>query len=81
MDPLNAVFIQKQPVIYLKINQIKGTGGLVDFLDIHPDISINTIHKRYNEVHFFDRYYNKGLEFYRLNLLIKQQIRYLVFFI
>jgi hypothetical protein len=73
LDLLNAVFIKKQPVFYLKF-VTKGTGGLVDFLDVHPGISINIIKKRYNEVHFFDRHYNKGLEFYRFVKLINSKL-------
>nr|XP_054763110.1 uncharacterized protein LOC129269626 [Lytechinus pictus] len=37
-----------------------GTRALLNFISLHPDVAAAT-----REMHFFDRYYDKGLEWYR----------------
>ena len=44
----------------LIIGEMKaGTRALLQYIDLHPDIAV------VNEVHFFDKYYSNGLEWYR----------------
>jgi hypothetical protein len=40
-----------------------GTRALLEFLRVHPDVSATG-----PEPHFFDRYYHRGLEWYRYGL-------------
>jgi hypothetical protein len=49
-------------------NYFLGTSGLLHFIDFHPGLSIDK--NTANEIHFFNWFYDKGLEFYRFVYLM-----------
>ena len=58
---LTQTILQRRLPRCLIIGEMKcGTRALLQYIDLHPDIAIVV-----PEVHFFDRHYNNGLEWYR----------------
>ncbi len=58
-DKLKNTFIKRLPKALIIGVKKGGTKALLTFLNAHPDVRV---HKK--EVHFFDKYYDKGLKWY-----------------
>ena len=77
LDRLRAGAARHLPLVIIVGVKKGGTRALLEYLKIHPDVRAAG-----HEVHFFDRHYDRGLDWYRsetVNLLVYFATRYYCF--